>query len=88
MAILYICIDESGNHSHDDCYTVAGCWCISEQRNQQTVLAPSKDKLLTQLKEMKQLRRQPSELKGTSIHPNQIESLLDSFQSINIMIDQ
>ncbi|MFH5800436.1 DUF3800 domain-containing protein [Haladaptatus sp. CMAA 1911] len=80
MRSLYVGIDESGNHSQDDCYVVAGCWYVSDRTEPQNVLAATKDKLLNSLREMTDAQKQKKELKEASMHPEQIEALLGEFQ--------
>ena len=38
---VYLYVDESGNHSRTDCYTVAACWCVSEYDMPAAVLKPT-----------------------------------------------
>jgi len=38
---VYLYVDESGNHSQTDCYTVAACWCVSEYDDPTAVLKPT-----------------------------------------------
>jgi len=45
MTTLYICVDESGRHSDGVCYSVAGCWFLSERRPADA-LDRTKDKLI------------------------------------------
>jgi len=82
MTVLYICIDESGNHSRDNCYAIAGCWHVSPRPNPQNVLASTKDKLLSRLQDLKNLRKQPGELKGASIEPDEMSVLMSEFKGI------
>lgn len=44
VTTLYVCIDESGQQGHGSCYSVAGCWFVSERRPTDT-LDRTKDKL-------------------------------------------
>lgn len=45
MATLYVCVDESGRHVSGRCYSVAGCWFVSEVRPT-NALDRTKDKLI------------------------------------------
>lgn len=45
MATLYVCVDESGRPNDGSCYSVAGCWFVSEARPVDT-LDRTKDKLV------------------------------------------
>ena len=72
MTCLYICVDESGNHSQDSCYVVAGCWFVSERTRVSDVLTPTKDKLLDGLKRLKSSSKPPNELKGAAMRPAEL----------------
>lgn len=80
MTTLYVFVDESGNHSRDRCYAVAGCWCVSRRRSPHEVLGPTKDRLLTLVYDAHGLGNQPGELKGNSIPPRVLGDLLPSIE--------
>lgn len=82
MRNLYIAIDESGNHSRDECYVVAGCWHVSPRTNPQNVLASTKDKLLQSLQVYRRNRTQFNELKGQAIRPEKLGWLIDELRTI------
>lgn len=44
---LYVFVDESGNHSRKDCYTVAACWCVTQRNNPTNILKPTKRKIVS-----------------------------------------
>ncbi|WP_422388131.1 DUF3800 domain-containing protein [Halobacterium salinarum] len=73
--LLYVFIDESGNSSRGNHYTVAASWCLSSRTRTGEVLGPTKDKLLASLDSS------PSELKGASLSPGALDTLLSSLDS-------
>lgn len=76
MTTLYICIDESENHTRDRCYSVAGCWCVSSRPDPTNVLTPTKDRLLQLIETHPRTAAQPSELKGAAIHPDTLNDVI------------
>lgn len=66
---LHVCVDESGRKSQDSCYTVAGCWFVSEYSNPQNALMGTKDSLLTTVQQITNSRTQPSEIKSAKLQP-------------------
>lgn len=81
MTTLYIYVDESGRKAQDSCYTVAGCWCLSEWSNPHNVLMETKDKLLNVVQQVKNYEKQPSEIKSSKLDPNTLGTLVDSLTS-------
>ena len=61
MTTLYVCVDESGQQGRGSCYSVAGCWFVSERRPTDT-LDRTKDKLIQAMFED---GNSVSELKGS-----------------------
>lgn len=45
MATLYVCVDESGRQDDGQCYSVAGCWFVSDAQPR-NALDRTKDKLI------------------------------------------
>lgn len=82
MTILYICIDESGNHTRDSCYAIAGCWHLSSRTNPTNILTPTKDKLLSVIENHQQTTGQPAELKGAAIHPDTLNDMISFFKEV------
>ncbi|WP_135827526.1 DUF3800 domain-containing protein [Halorussus halobius] len=81
MTTLYICVDESGRKATDDCYTVAGCWFLSEWSNPHDVLMATKDRLLDTVQSIKGYERQPSEIKSAKLDPDTLGTVVDRLQS-------
>lgn len=73
---LYICIDESGLHARGDCYTVAGCWHVSERTNPNDVLTPTKDRAIKTISAHNKGPRSISEIKGASLHPTTLNDVV------------
>lgn len=44
---LYVFVDESGNHSRSDCYTVAACWCVTGRDDPTEILKSTKRKIVS-----------------------------------------
>lgn len=61
VTTLYVCVDESGQQGRGSCYSVAGCWFVSERRPTDT-LDRTKDKLIQAMFED---GNSVSELKGS-----------------------
>jgi hypothetical protein len=76
MTTLYICIDESGNHTRDECYVVAGCWCLSSRSDPTNVLTATKDRLLELIEQDPRSTDRSSELKGSAIHPETLNEVV------------
>jgi len=73
--LLYVFIDESGNHSKGDYYAVAGSWCLSRRTDPAEVLSPTKDRLIAHLD-------QPhSELKGSKLSNEALNELVPAISS-------
>jgi hypothetical protein len=69
--ILYIFIDESGNHSRGKNYTVAASWCLSTKNKTSNVLASTRDSVADHI-------GVSGELKGASTPPRKLNSALAS----------
>ncbi len=63
---LYLFVDESGNCSRGSYYTVAACWCLSDQSNLHKVGQSTVGQLLTTVNQ-KLENFQASELKGSRL---------------------
>jgi len=66
---LYIFVDESGNPSTGNYYTLAATWCVSERNSPNRVLEPTSDKCLTAVD------AGASELKGTKLSEDELDQL-------------
>lgn len=78
---LHVFIDESGSHTQGKCYSVAGCWCLSDRSDPGSVLSPTKNKLSEITDATLQDSNPVSELKGNSLPNHVIDSLLSSLIS-------
>jgi hypothetical protein len=68
---VYLYVDESGNHSQKDCYTVAACWCVSEYDTPAEILKPTTRRLkATVLGD-----EERGELKGEEIDTSTLRSI-------------
>ncbi|MBP1987954.1 hypothetical protein [Halolamina salifodinae] len=76
MATLYVCVDESGRQDSGQCYTVAGCWFVSERRAIDT-LDGTKDKLMETMFE-----GGPNELKGSKAGPDTLNTGVDYLRNV------
>lgn len=68
---VYLYVDESGNHSRRDCYTVAACWCISGYDTPTEVLKPT----IRQLKADVLHDEEQGELKGERMETSTLHSI-------------
>lgn len=73
---LYGFVDESGNHSRCDCYTVIACWCVSDYDAPSEVLKPTKRKIASNVVEVS------GELKGTRIEPQTVSTTIKYMENI------
>ena len=79
---LYVFVDESGNENRGDYYSVAGCWCVSSERNFTAVLDPTVQRL-TDVAEATLHDPSPvTELKGASLPTDVINAVFDSFETV------
>ncbi len=79
---LYVFVDESGTHHRGECYTVAGCWCVSERTNPEAVLSATKDRLIGHANEMRPQAGQMGELKGAALKPTEVSALVANLQDV------
>lgn len=70
MTEIYVFIDESGNHSTADCYTLAGVWCLTEYDHAEEILKPTRDRIANQVAEA------DGELKGENLSNTRLNSCL------------
>lgn len=63
-------IDESGNHSTSDCYTLAGVWCLTEYDAPEEVFKPTRDRIANQVVQT------DGELKGEELSDTKLDSCL------------
>ncbi|GKZ14898.1 hypothetical protein HAL_27790 [Haladaptatus sp. T7] len=70
MTRAYVFLDESGNHSIRDCYTVAGIWCLTEYDRPTEVFKPTRDRIANNV------ARTDGELKGEQLPENNLDSCL------------
>lgn len=77
---LYVFIDESGLHARGECYSVAGCWCLSDRSDPGSVLSPTKNKLSEIVDATLHNWDPVSELKGSSLPHHVTDSLLASLK--------
>lgn len=78
MTTLYICVDESGRHHDGRCYSVAGCWFLSDRRPTDA-LDRTKDKLIgTMFGDSSGV----SELKGSKVEPSRLNDGVSYLRSI------
>ncbi len=68
---LFIFIDESGNHSADDCYVVAGIWCLTEYEDPSRIFQPTKDRISDNI-----ASAPAGELKGSGMADSALNSVL------------
>lgn len=68
---VYLYVDESGNHSRTDCYTVAGCWCISDYDTPTAVLKPT----VRRLKADVLGSEKQGEIKGEKLDTSTLDSI-------------
>ena len=76
---VYLYVDESGNHSRTDCYTVAACWCLSEYDTPTEVLKPTVRRLKAEILH----QEERGELKGEDMDTDTLHSI---FQYIPIVV--
>lgn len=70
----YVFIDESGNHTADDCYVVTGCYCVSSSTDPSRVLQPTRDRILNYVED--DSRSSPRrELKGTRLSSTTLDAV-------------
>jgi len=81
MTTLYICVDESGRKAMDECYTVAGCWFLSERTDPHNVLMATKDGLLDTVRRVKGYEKQPPEIKSAKLDPETLGTLVATLKS-------
>ena len=72
---LYVFVDESGLASRGECYVVVATWCVSERTDEQHVLSQTKDRCLELIEGC------PAELKGASLAPSSIDTVVSSIES-------
>lgn len=70
MTRAYVFIDESGNHSTTDCYTLAGIWCLTEYDDPERILKPTRDRIANRVAET------DGELKGERMTNTKLNSCL------------
>ncbi len=70
MTKVYVFIDESGNPSTSDCYTLAGVWCLTEYDDPSEILKPVRDQLANRVVNV------GSELKGEMLTDAKLNSCL------------
>lgn len=70
-------MDESGNHSQDDYFVVAGCWGISDRSKPTEVFDPTVQRL-SSLATQARGGDPISELKGSQLSPDILEALLQT----------
>lgn len=75
MTCLYVFVDESGEPNTDRCYSVAGCWVVSERPDPNDILMPTKDRLIATVEGSEYGRDSISELKGAATPPSVLDSL-------------
>lgn len=76
---LYVFVDESGNHSQGDYYTLAGIWCPSHRSSASRVLEPTGDRLLEQANRASD-GKSFSELKGARLRPDLLNRLIANIE--------
>lgn len=75
---LYIFVDESGHHARGAYYTVAGCWCLSNN-NPRHILDSARARLSRDISEVAGIRN-VDELKGSQLPKESLGSFLDTFE--------
>lgn len=83
MTTLYVFIDESGNENRGDYYSVAGCWCVSSERNFTAVLDPTVQRLMDVAESTLHDSSPIAELKGASLPTDVITAVFESFETIS-----
>lgn len=77
---LYLFVDESGNHSQRDCYTVAACWCVTEYDDPNAILKPTVRRIQADI-----VGEEGAELKGEEMDA---QTLTSTFQyMVGILTD-
>lgn len=71
----YVFIDESGNHTADDCYVVTGCYCVSTSADPSRVLQPTRDRILNYVVEGGSRSSPRQELKGTRLSSTTLDAI-------------
>lgn len=71
----YVFVDESGNHTADDCYVVTGCYCVSSSADPSRVLQPTRDRILNYVVEGSSHSSPRKELKGTRLSSATLDSV-------------
>lgn len=71
----YVFIDESGNHTADDCYVVTGCCCVSSSTDPNRVLQPTRDRVLNYVVDDGTGSSPRRELKGTRLSNETLDSV-------------
>lgn len=70
MTRVYAFIDESGNPSTNDCYTLAAVWCFTDYDDPAEILKPTRDRLANRVVNA------GSELKGEMMTDTELNSCL------------
>lgn len=73
---LYVFVDESGNPSRDECYVVAGAWCVSDEPNSSRTLQSAVDSLTSTANAVRESSKTISELKGSKLSTDVLLSLI------------
>lgn len=76
---LFIFVDESGRHSSGEYYTVAACWCISENKPQH-ILDNARAATASHICDVCGFD-EIGELKGTKLPNDQLGNFLETFKS-------
>ena len=71
----YVFVDESGNHTADDCYVVSGCYCVSSSADPSRVLQPTRDRILNYVVEGRPQSSPQRELKGTRLSNTTLDAV-------------
>lgn len=78
----YVFVDESGNHTADDCYVVTGCCCVSPSSDPNRVLQPTRDRLLNVVVDGRFGSSPRKELKGTRLSDETLDSVFSLVDSV------
>lgn len=70
MTNAYVFIDESGNHSTADCFTLAGVWCLTDYEAPEEILKPTRDRIANQVVQTDE------EIKGAKLTETKLDSCL------------
>ncbi|WP_157971580.1 DUF3800 domain-containing protein [Halorussus litoreus] len=75
---LYIFVDESGQHARGEYYTVAGCWCLSNN-SPQYIFDNAREELSRHISDIRDIGH-VDELKGSQLPKDRLGSFLKTFE--------